>query len=170
MNSTSSSSSCLTDTHSYTALTQTWAPVEAPSVTPASFVPSLQQSLTQDFTKPNLFSSNSRSTELEFTEESFSMLSNSSFMPFATTEESIGSNSKKGSSLSAGKQCTGRGYYKCSSFRGCPARKHVERAMNEGEHHHSQPAVQKNMSPGEGFFTREHEERASAKSSMSTIT
>ncbi|KAK9034493.1 hypothetical protein V6N11_050655 [Hibiscus sabdariffa] len=195
MNSTSSSSSCLTDTHSYTALTQTWAPVEAPSVTPASFVPSLQQSLTQDFTKPNLFSSNSRSTELEFTEESFSMLSNSSFMPFATTEESIGSNSKKGSSLSAGKQCTGRrrinrvkkvirvpaissmigdvpadeyswrkGYYKCSSFRGCPARKHVERAMNEGEHHHSQPAVQKNMSPGEGFFTREHEERASAKS------
>nr|GMD94607.1 probable WRKY transcription factor 7 [Ipomoea batatas] len=39
-----------------------------------------------------------------------------------------------------------RGYYKCSSVRGCPARKHVERALDdptmlivtyEGEHHHS---------------------------------
>ncbi|PKA57512.1 putative WRKY transcription factor 11 [Apostasia shenzhenica] len=41
-----------------------------------------------------------------------------------------------------------RGYYKCSSLRGCPARKHVERAPDdpamlivtyEGEHRHSQP-------------------------------
>ncbi|KAJ6730110.1 TRANSCRIPTION FACTOR putative-RELATED [Salix viminalis] len=41
-----------------------------------------------------------------------------------------------------------RGYYKCSSVRGCPARKHVERAPDdsmmlivtyEGEHHHSHP-------------------------------
>lgn len=40
-----------------------------------------------------------------------------------------------------------RGYYKCSSLRGCPARKHVERALDdasmlivtyEGEHNHSQ--------------------------------
>ncbi|KAI3929214.1 hypothetical protein MKX01_006450 [Papaver californicum] len=40
-----------------------------------------------------------------------------------------------------------RGYYKCSSLRGCPARKHVERAQDdpsmlivtyEGEHRHSQ--------------------------------
>ncbi|TQD73716.1 hypothetical protein C1H46_040758, partial [Malus baccata] len=39
-----------------------------------------------------------------------------------------------------------RGYYKCSSVRGCPARKHVERALDdaamlvvtyEGEHNHS---------------------------------
>ncbi|CAH1422063.1 unnamed protein product [Lactuca virosa] len=39
-----------------------------------------------------------------------------------------------------------RGYYKCSSLRGCPARKHVERALDdasmlivtyEGEHNHS---------------------------------
>ncbi|TKY54507.1 WRKY transcription factor 11 [Spatholobus suberectus] len=41
-----------------------------------------------------------------------------------------------------------RGYYKCSSVRGCPARKHVERAQDdpnmlivtyEGEHRHPQP-------------------------------
>jgi hypothetical protein len=40
-----------------------------------------------------------------------------------------------------------RGYYKCSSIRGCPARKHVERSMEdstmlivtyEGEHNHPQ--------------------------------
>lgn len=40
-----------------------------------------------------------------------------------------------------------RGYYKCSSVRGCPARKHVERALDdptmlivtyEGDHNHSQ--------------------------------
>ncbi|GAA0185637.1 DNA-binding transcription factor [Lithospermum erythrorhizon] len=40
-----------------------------------------------------------------------------------------------------------RGYYKCSTVRGCPARKHVERALDdpamlivtyEGEHNHSQ--------------------------------
>ncbi|KAF8110854.1 hypothetical protein N665_0078s0048 [Sinapis alba] len=48
-----------------------------------------------------------------------------------------------------------RGYYKCSTFRGCPARKHVERALDdpamlivtyEGEHHHKQSAMQKNVS------------------------
>ncbi|PKA51378.1 putative WRKY transcription factor 11 [Apostasia shenzhenica] len=42
-----------------------------------------------------------------------------------------------------------RGYYKCSSLRGCPARKHVERAPDdpsmlivtyEDEHRHSQPS------------------------------
>lgn len=39
-----------------------------------------------------------------------------------------------------------RGYYKCTSVRGCPARKHVERAMDdsnmlvvtyEGDHNHN---------------------------------
>lgn len=43
-----------------------------------------------------------------------------------------------------------RGYYKCSSVRGCPARKHVERAPDEptmlivtyeGEHRHTQTAL-----------------------------
>ncbi|KAL6982945.1 WRKY transcription factor 7 [Sarracenia purpurea var. burkii] len=44
-----------------------------------------------------------------------------------------------------------RGYYKCSSMRGCPARKHVERALDdptmlivtyEGDHKHSQAAAE----------------------------
>lgn len=43
-----------------------------------------------------------------------------------------------------------RGYYKCSSARGCPARKHVERALDdpamlvvtyEGEHNHAHPVA-----------------------------
>lgn len=47
-----------------------------------------------------------------------------------------------------------RGYYKCSTIRGCPARKHVERAPDdpamlivtyEGEHRHAvQAAMQEN--------------------------
>lgn len=44
-----------------------------------------------------------------------------------------------------------RGYYKCSSVKGCPARKHVERALDdpsmlvvtyEGEHNHSLSAIE----------------------------
>ncbi|XP_051118879.1 probable WRKY transcription factor 21 [Andrographis paniculata] len=44
-----------------------------------------------------------------------------------------------------------RGYYKCSSMRGCPARKHVERSLEdpsmlivtyEGEHHHPKLPLQ----------------------------
>ncbi|XP_039022573.1 probable WRKY transcription factor 17 [Hibiscus syriacus] len=99
MNSTSLSSSSLTDTCFRKALTRTLALVKAPIVTPASFVPSQPQGLTRDFTKPNLFSSNSRNTELEFAEESFSMSSNSSFMSYVKPEESIGSNSMQDSSL-----------------------------------------------------------------------
>lgn len=46
-----------------------------------------------------------------------------------------------------------RGYYKCSSVRGCPARKHVERALDdpsmlivtyEGEHNHSLTVAETN--------------------------
>ncbi|CAA0370918.1 unnamed protein product [Arabidopsis thaliana] len=49
-----------------------------------------------------------------------------------------------------------RGYYKCSTFRGCPARKHVERALDdstmlivtyEGEHRHHQSTMQENITP-----------------------
>ncbi|KAB5513776.1 hypothetical protein DKX38_027682 [Salix brachista] len=48
-----------------------------------------------------------------------------------------------------------RGYYKCSTMRGCPARKHVERATDdpsmlivtyEGEHRHTQTAMEGNNS------------------------
>ncbi|XP_018456559.1 probable WRKY transcription factor 11 isoform X2 [Raphanus sativus] len=48
-----------------------------------------------------------------------------------------------------------RGYYRCSTYRGCPAKKHVERALDdpamlivtyEGEHHHKQSAMQMNVS------------------------
>ncbi|XP_073151737.1 probable WRKY transcription factor 15 [Henckelia pumila] len=48
-----------------------------------------------------------------------------------------------------------RGYYKCSSVRGCPARKHVERALDdptmlivtyEGEHNHSPSIAETNIS------------------------
>ncbi|KAI3412925.1 WRKY domain-containing protein [Psidium guajava] len=50
-----------------------------------------------------------------------------------------------------------RGYYKCSTVRGCPARKHVERAPDdptmlivtyEGEHRHSQSASQEIVPAG----------------------
>ncbi|GMI89513.1 WRKY DNA-binding protein 11 [Hibiscus trionum] len=236
--SPSSSSASLTDTNSHKSLTRTPAPIEAPSVTP-TFVPSQPQSLTLDFTKPNLFSSNSKNTDLEFTKESFSVSSNSSFMSSAITGDGSVSNGKLGSSLfltpaptvSAGKpplssvpfkkrcrehehsdnvsgsgkcHCSSkrrkdrvkkvirvpaisskmadipadeyswrkygqkpikgspypRGYYKCSSIRGCPARKHVERARDdpsmlivtyEGEHRHSQPAAQENVAPVVGL-------------------
>ncbi|KAF5456577.1 hypothetical protein F2P56_026044 [Juglans regia] len=53
-----------------------------------------------------------------------------------------------------------RGYYKCSTIRGCPARKHVERAPDdpamlivtyEGEHRHTgAPGVQENVGAGVG--------------------
>ncbi|XP_057956946.1 probable WRKY transcription factor 17 [Malania oleifera] len=54
-----------------------------------------------------------------------------------------------------------RGYYKCSSVRGCPARKHVERAPDdptmlivtyEGEHRHSQAAMQDNVAARVGLM------------------
>ncbi|KAM4086343.1 hypothetical protein ACJW30_10G094200 [Castanea mollissima] len=54
-----------------------------------------------------------------------------------------------------------RGYYKCSTIRGCPARKHVERAPDdpkmlivtyEAEHRHSGPlAMQENVTTGVGL-------------------
>ncbi|XVF89465.1 hypothetical protein PTKIN_Ptkin19aG0132500 [Pterospermum kingtungense] len=75
------------------------AAVAAPVITPASFVQSQPQSLTLDFTKPNLFNSNAKSTELEFTKESFSVSSNSSFMSSAITGDGSVSNGKHGSPL-----------------------------------------------------------------------
>lgn len=209
---------------------------------PASFVQSQPQSLTLDFTKPNLFGSNVKSAELEFSKDSFCVSSNSSFMSSAITGDGSVSNGKQGGSsiflaqsaapaVSAGKpplssqpykkrchdhhehsddlsgkfsgssnskcHCSKRrknrvkktirvpaisskiadippdeyswrkygqkpikgspyprGYYKCSTMRGCPARKHVERAPDdptmlivtyEGEHRHAQAAMHDSM-------------------------
>ncbi|CAN1825398.1 Probable WRKY transcription factor 11 [Linum perenne] len=210
-----------------------------PVPVPSSYVQTQPQSLTLDFTKPTRFTPNSKSVELEFTKDSFSGSSNSSFMSSAITGDGSVSNGKLGSSIflspptaSAGrpplssapyskKRChehvhseemsgnfsgsnSGkchcskrrknrvkktirvpaisskiadipadeyswrkygqkpikgspypRGYYKCSTMRGCPARKHVERATDdpamlivtyEGEHRHAaQPAPHDNM-------------------------
>ncbi|KAJ8758670.1 hypothetical protein K2173_000391 [Erythroxylum novogranatense] len=207
---------------------------------PSSFVQSQPHAVTLDFTKPSIFGSNAKSTELEFTKDSFSVSSNSSFMSSAITGDGSVSNGKQGSSIfltpavSAGKpplssapyskkrchehdhsdnvsgkfsgsasgkcHCSKRrknrvkksirvpaisskiadippdeyswrkygqkpikgspyprGYYKCSTVRGCPARKHVERATDdpamlivtyEGEHRHTQPGMQENMAAG----------------------
>ncbi|KAI4316207.1 hypothetical protein L6164_024209 [Bauhinia variegata] len=213
----------------------------APINTPSSFVPTLSQSLTLDFTKSNILSSNTKSLELEFSKETFSVSSNSSFMSSAITGDGSVSNGKQGSSLfltpaaptvsggkpplsapSFKKRCYDhrehsddisgklsgsskchcikrrknrvkktirvpaisskiadippdeyswrkygqkpikgspypRGYYKCSTVRGCPARKHVERAPDEptmlivtyeGEHRH---AIQDNPTGSVGL-------------------
>ncbi|KAJ1420122.1 Zn-cluster domain [Sesbania bispinosa] len=200
----------------------------------------LPQSLTLDFTKPNILNSNAKSLELEFSKETFSVSSNSSFISSAITGDGSVSNGKQGSSIfltpavSGGKpplstpsfkkrchehsddvsgklsgsnskcHCTKkrknrvkktirvpaisskiadipsdeyswrkygqkpikgspypRGYYKCSTVRGCPARKHVERATDdpamlivtyEGEHRHViQTAMHENISGAVGL-------------------
>ncbi|XP_054793563.1 probable WRKY transcription factor 17 [Prosopis cineraria] len=212
------------------------------STAPSGFVPAQSQSLTLDFTKPNILSSNTKSLELEFSKETFSVSSNSSFMSSAITGDGSVSNGKQGSSifltpaaptvsgsgrpplstvptkkrchdhrehsddLSGSSKCHcakrrknrtkkvvrvpaisskiadippdeyswrkygqkpikgspyPRGYYKCSTVRGCPARKHVERAPDdpamlivtyEGEHRHAlQAAMQDNGAGGVGL-------------------
>ncbi|KAF2283555.1 hypothetical protein GH714_011976 [Hevea brasiliensis] len=174
---------------------------QVPIATPASFVQTQPQSLTLDFTKPSIFSSNGKSAELGFTKESFSVSSSSSFMSSAITGDGSVSNGKQGSSIflapavsdgkpplssgpynkkrchehdysdemsgkfsgSASSKChcsKRRGYYRCSTVRGCPARKHVERANDdpkmlivtyEEEHRHAQPALQEILSGGTGY-------------------
>ncbi|PKI51844.1 hypothetical protein CRG98_027762 [Punica granatum] len=220
-------------------------PAAVPPV-PATFVPPhSKQSLTLDFTKPSILGSSAKSgTEIEFTKDSFSVSSSSSFMSSAITGDGSVSNGKQGiaplflapaaaPAVSAGKppissvpykkrchehdhseevsgkvsgsasgkcHCSKRrknrqkkvirvpaisskvadipadeyswrkygqkpikgspyprGYYRCSSVRGCPARKHVERAPDdpamlivtyEGEHRHSQAASQEIVASG----------------------
>ncbi|XVE97273.1 hypothetical protein REPUB_Repub03eG0005900 [Reevesia pubescens] len=104
--SPSSSSASLTVPDFHKTLTLTPAPITtpatlnpAPVAAPVSFVQSPPQSLTLDFTKPNLFSSKTKSTDLEFAKESFSVSSNSSFMSSAITGDGSVSNGKQGSSL-----------------------------------------------------------------------
>ncbi|XP_030475489.2 probable WRKY transcription factor 17 [Syzygium oleosum] len=223
-------------------------PVPAPTSSqpsPASFLHAqAKQSLTLDFTRPSILGSNPKGvSEIEFTKDSFSVSSNSSFMSSAITGDGSVSNGKLGTSMfiapasgqasSAGKppissvpykkrchehdhsdnisgkhsgsgsgkcHCSKRrknrvkkvmrvpaisnkiadipadefswrkygqkpikgspyprGYYKCSTMRGCPARKHVERAPDEptmlivtyeGEHRHSQSASQEIVPAG----------------------
>ncbi|XP_027329505.1 probable WRKY transcription factor 17 [Abrus precatorius] len=209
------------------------SPPQFASPAPVNHAPA---SVTLDFTKPHntVLSSHAKSVELEFSKETFSVSSNSSFMSSAITGDGSVSNGKQGSSIfltpapaqappatSAGKpppfkkRCHDhrehsddvsgsskchcikrrknrvkktvrvpaisskiadippdeyswrkygqkpikgspypRGYYKCSTVRGCPARKHVERAPDdpamlivtyEGEHRHAvQAAMQEN--------------------------
>ncbi|WVZ20219.1 hypothetical protein V8G54_007541 [Vigna mungo] len=200
-----------------------------------TFAPTHSHTLTLDFTKPNLFSAtNNNSSDLEFSKETFSVSSNSSFISSAITADGSVSNGNQASSLflasppppsSSGKpplvkkRCHDhsddvsgstkchcikrrknrvkktvrvpaistkiadipsdeyswrkygqkpikgspypRGYYKCSTVRGCPARKHVERASDdptmlivtyEGEHRHTiQTALQDNISGAVGL-------------------
>ncbi|KAF8097553.1 hypothetical protein N665_0286s0061 [Sinapis alba] len=215
---------------------------------PVSVTPSNQPSITLDFTKPTVFGSSSKSSEMDFAKENFSVSLNSSYMSSAITGDGSVS---KGSSIfltsqpvtSSGKpplaghpyrrRCVEheqsenfsgkisgsghgkchckkrtttnmkrreydslmsklkrtirvpaisskiadippdefswrkygqkpikgsphpRGYYKCSTFKECPARKHVERALDdpsmlivtyEWEHDHSPSAMQHNVS------------------------
>lgn len=63
----------------------------------ASFVQSQPQSMTLDFSRPNILNSNPKTTELEFTKESFSVSSSSSFMSSAITGDGSVSNGKQGS-------------------------------------------------------------------------
>lgn len=83
-------------------ITQTPTPTTPPAtVVPASaasYGQSQPQSLTLDFTKPSIFTTNVKSTELEFSKDSFCMSSNSSFMSSAITGDGSVSNGKQGGS------------------------------------------------------------------------
>lgn len=69
--------------------------ISAPA--PVSFVQSHQQSVTLDFTRPSVFGSKTKSSEMvDFAKESFSVSSNSSFMSSAITGDGSVS---KGSSI-----------------------------------------------------------------------
>lgn len=85
-------------THTKTLTLTPIAPTTAVAPSPASYVQSQPHSLTLDFTKPSLFSGNVKSTELEFSKDSFCMSSNSSFMSSAITGDGSVSNGKQGGS------------------------------------------------------------------------
>lgn len=63
----------------------------------ASFVPAQPQSMTLDFSKPSILTSNQKSMELESAKESFSVSSSSSLMSSAITGDGSVSNGKTGS-------------------------------------------------------------------------
>lgn len=74
------------------ARTTTNPPQIAPP--PSSFVHSNQPSVTLDFSKPSIFGTKSKSSELEFSKENFSVSLNSSFMSSAITGDGSVSNGK----------------------------------------------------------------------------
>ncbi|XP_018485356.1 probable WRKY transcription factor 11 isoform X2 [Raphanus sativus] len=212
--------------------------VPQPSRPTAKLLPAVvaPPSITLDFTKPTVFGSSSKSSEMDFAKENFSVSLNSSYMSSAITGD--GSVSKGSSIFLASQPVTSsgkpplagghpyrkrcleheqsenfsgkisgsghgkchckkrknkvkrtirvpaisskiadippdeyswrkygqkpikgsphpRGYYKCSTFKECPARKHVERALDdpsmlivtyEWEHEHNPSAMQQNVS------------------------
>ncbi|KAJ0262933.1 WRKY domain-containing protein [Hirschfeldia incana] len=221
-----------TKTEAPTVVSQPSRPT-ATKLLQVAVAPSSKPSITLDFTKPTVFGSSSKSSEMDFAKENFSVSLNSSYMSSAITGDGSVS---KGSSIfltsqpvtSSGKpplaghpyrkrcleheqsenfsgKISGsghgkchckkrknklqrtirvpaisskiadippdefswrkygqkpikgsphpRGYYKCSTFKECPARKHVERALDdpsmlivtyEWEHDHNPSAMKQN--------------------------
>lgn len=65
----------------------------------ANFIQPQHQSMTLDFTRPNILNSNPKGTGLEFSKETFSVSSSSSFMSSAITGDGSVSNGKLGTSI-----------------------------------------------------------------------
>ncbi|KAG7540769.1 Zn-cluster domain [Arabidopsis thaliana x Arabidopsis arenosa] len=82
----------VTPTVSQPARTTTTLPQIVPP--PSSFVHSNQPSVTLDFSKPSIFGTKAKSSELEFSKENFSVSLNSSFMSSGITGDGSVSNGK----------------------------------------------------------------------------
>ncbi|KAF3446509.1 hypothetical protein FNV43_RR11688 [Rhamnella rubrinervis] len=107
----------------------------------ASFVQSQPQSMTLDFTRPNILNSNPKTTELEFTKDSFSVSSSSSFMSSAITGDGSVSNGKQGSIFLTPAPTVSGGKPPLST---APFKKRCH------EHHHSDDASGKFSGSGSG--------------------
>ncbi|CAH8387461.1 unnamed protein product [Eruca vesicaria subsp. sativa] len=197
--------------------------------TPVISQPSKPTVVNLDFTKPGIFGSSSKSSEMDFAKENFTVSLNSSYMSSAITGDgsvskgsSIFLTNSSGKPPLARKRCLEhehsqsfsgkvsgsgvkkchckrskvtrtirvpaisskvadipsdeyswrkygqkpikgsphkRGYYRCSAFKDCPARKHVERALDDpnmlivtygGEHRHNKSAMKENVTSSSG--------------------